>query len=72
MITTYTTRQGDMIDAIVHRYFGATAGIVEQVIEANRSLALADYGPVLPAGLMIELPGVERKQEEKKVTRLWE
>ncbi len=72
MNTTYTTKDGDVLDAVVHRYFGAAAGIVEQVLEMNRPLALADYGPVLPAGLVIQLPEIERKQEERKVTRLWE
>lgn len=69
MTQTYQTRQGDVLDDVVSRYYGDTAnGIVELVLEANRGLA--DYGPVLPAGLSILLP--ERPAAtKKKLVRLW-
>ena len=55
MTSTYKTKDGDVLDDIVHRFYGDTGnGIVETVLEANTGLA--DYGPVLPAGLSIALP----------------
>lgn len=72
MSATYTTKDGDVIDEIVFRYFGATAGIVEQVLELNRPISLADHGPVLPSGLVIMFPQIEAKPEQPKLTRLWE
>lgn len=65
----YTTREGDVLDDVVARYYGDTDNrIVETVLEANRGLA--DYGPVIPAGVDIELP--ERPANAKAaLTRLW-
>lgn len=65
----YTTRKGDVLDDVVARYYGDTDNrIVETVLEANRGLA--DYGPVIPAGVDIELP--DRPTTAKtELTRLW-
>lgn len=49
-----TALQGDTIDAICHRVFGRTAGLVEQVLELNPGLAA--IGPVLPIGTVVILP----------------
>lgn len=46
--------QHDTVDALCHRHFGRTAGIVEQVLARNPGLA--DLGPVLPHGTAIDLP----------------
>lgn len=55
MIATYTTKQNDVLDDVVARFYGDTKNrIVEIVLEANRGLA--DLGPVLPAGVIITLP----------------
>lgn len=54
-MTIYTTKQNDVIDDVVSRFYGDTKnGIVELVLEANRGLA--DLGPVLPAGVVVTLP----------------
>lgn len=54
-MTTYRSKLGDMLDAIVWQYYGRTDNrLVEIVLEANRGLA--DYGPELPAGVSIILP----------------
>lgn len=68
-MTKYRTKTGDMIDAICHRYYGSQSGAVERVYEANRSLA--DYGPVLPSGLVIELPEIPVALTVKAV-KLWD
>lgn len=47
-------RQGDTVDGICQRVYGRTAGVTEAALEANRGLA--DLGPVLPAGVVLDLP----------------
>lgn len=55
MAATYQTKTNDLLDDVVNRYYGRQdGGLVEAVLEANRGLA--DYGPVLPAGLSIIMP----------------
>ncbi len=61
--------QGDTVDVLCWRYYGRTAGVTEQVLEANPGLA--QHGPVLPMGLAVELPD----QPTQPVTRrlqLWD
>lgn len=71
MATTfsYTTVDGDSIDLLVSNYYGTTDGrVVEKVLDANPGLSAR--GPVLPAGVKIQLPEIE---EPRKTTglRLW-
>jgi phage tail protein X len=69
----YLTRQNDILDDVVSRYYGDTdRGIVERVLEANRSIGLADYGPVLPAGLTITLPDRDPDPPAETLKRLWD
>ncbi len=53
-MTYYRTVDGDRLDVVCQARYGAQSGIVEAVLEANPGLA--DYGPILPAGLPILLP----------------
>lgn len=48
------THQGDTVDALCWRHLGTTQGVVERALELNPGLA--QRGPVLPAGVLIELP----------------
>jgi len=66
----YRTKQGDMVDAICHAFYGTTAGITEEVLRLNDELS--SHPPVLPAGLLIELPDVEISSEQQNVIRLWD
>jgi phage tail protein X len=69
----YLTRQNDILDDVVFRYYGDTSRrIVEIVLEANRSIGLADIGPVLPAGVLISLPDREPETPVETLTRLWD
>jgi phage tail protein X len=52
----YRTSDGDMVDRICWKHYGRTAGTVEAVLEANPGLAAR--GPVLPAGVIINLPDI--------------
>lgn len=68
-MTTYRTSDGDMADEIAFRHYGTTSsGVVEQLLAANPGLA--DYGPVLPAGLVITLPVTDTVTKTEGL-RLW-
>lgn len=68
MSATYRTKDNDTVDSICHAYYSRTSGVVEQVLEAN--VGLADYGPLLPAGLTLTLPDV--KEPSTQVVRLFD
>lgn len=69
MTVRYSTKAGDMVDAICHAYYGRTADVVEAVLEANPFLA--DYPETLPAGLTIILPDIAEAPTQQ-LTRLWD
>lgn len=50
----YTTRPGDMLDAICHKYYGVRPGATEEVLQANPGLCR--QGALLPEGITIKLP----------------
>jgi phage tail protein X len=60
---SYQSKAGDLIDDIAFRYYGKTSGgEVEAIYAANNHLA--DYGPELPAGLVIVLPEVQSPRKD--------
>lgn len=68
-MTKYRTRDGDVLDDICWKHYGKQSKAVEIVLEANRDLA--DYGKIMPAGIVItlpELPPIPKKQP----IRLWD
>ncbi len=66
----YTTRDGDTVDAIAWRVYGSTSNqVVESVLAAN--VGLADYGPILPAGVTITLPEIAAPAKAKGI-KLWD
>ncbi len=55
--TTTTALQGDTLDLICWRELGTTAGgVVEETYELNRGLA--DIGPILAEGTVVQLPAI--------------
>jgi phage tail protein X len=69
-MTTYTTRAGDTADYIAFKYYGAsTPQAVEQLLAANPGLA--DRGPILPAGVSVNLPVIDTAAKAEGV-RLWD
>lgn len=70
MTVTVVSTEGDMIDAMVHRATGRTAGTLELVLDANPHLARQP--PVLPAGVTITIPDAALKLPERPVFKLWE
>lgn len=70
MTTTYTTREGDSVDYVAWKFYGATTNqVVETVLEANPGLA--DRGPILPAGVSITLPEITAPARSLGV-KLWD
>ncbi|MEX3924417.1 tail protein X [Paraburkholderia sp. BR10936] len=70
MATTYTTKDGDTADSIAWAYYGTLGGrVVEQLLDANTGLA--DYGPLLPQGVVITLPDIAQVPAQTSV-RLWD
>jgi phage tail protein X len=67
-MTHYITRQFDELDAICHRFYGRTQGTVEAVMAVNRDLA--DLMPILPQGLVLELPDLPQP-EATETLRIW-
>lgn len=67
---TYITKDGDTADYIAWKYYGnQDAGTVETLLVANKGLA--DRGPVLPAGLVINLPEIKTPATTQGV-KLWD
>lgn len=71
MAATYRTRNGDMIDLICHKAYGSTdRRVVERVLDAN--YGLADYPPMLPAGVIITLPDPPQQSQPQPLVKLWD
>lgn len=70
MSDLYVTKEGDMVDAICWKYYakGQQALAVERVYAAN--FGLADYGPILKAGITILLPSLPYPKATP-VIRIW-
>lgn len=64
----YTTKDGDVLDAICWKYYGSTVGTVEKVLEVNRHLA--ELGSVFVAGVKIVMPNLTPEEEPESIA-LW-
>lgn len=62
--------QNDTVDALCWRFYGRTAGVTEAVLEANPGLA--DYGPFLPLGLIVNMPEAQASAPQRQVVNLWD
>jgi phage tail protein X len=70
MSQTYRTSIGDTADFIAWKQYGTQSGrVVEQLLDANPGLA--DYGPELPAGVLVTLPDIQL-EAAATVVRLWD
>lgn len=65
----YRTKDGDTIDRVCWQHYGQQSGAVEAVLDANPGLA--DLGPILSAGTIINLPEIETPAVEQGVS-LWD
>ena len=62
--------QNDTVDSLCWRYYGRTAGVTEAVLQANPGLA--DYGPVLPLGLVVNMPEAQTSAPQRQMVNLWD
>jgi phage tail protein X len=69
-VATVIAHQGDTVDAICWRYYGRTAGVTEQVLDANPGLA--DLGAIIPHGTQLTLPDAAPQAEQRQVVNLWD
>lgn len=64
-------QQHDTLDLLCWRHLGATANLVEAALELNPGLA--DYGPILPHGLLVNLPEpTATPTNTAQVVNLWD
>ena len=67
-VTTYTTKDGDTLDAVCWKFYGQQSGAVESVLEANPGLAAK--GPIFAAGVVMTLPEIDTSGKVEGVS-LW-
>ena len=70
MSVAVRANQNDTVDALCWRYYGRTAGVTEAVLQANPGLA--DCGPVLPQGLVINMPEAQTSAPQRQMVNLWD
>jgi len=70
MATAVRTQQNDTVDALCWRHYGRTAGVTEAVLEANPGLA--DLGPILPQGVMVNMPEAQSTAPVRQMVNLWD
>ena len=63
------TNQNDTVDSLCWRFYGRTAGVTEAVLEANPGLA--DHGPILPQGLVVNMPEAQTTAPQRQMVQLW-
>lgn len=69
-MATWLTSDNEMLDDICRRHYGAVPGSVEAALDANPGLA--ELGPLLPAGLLVELPELSAEERRGETVRLWD
>lgn len=67
--TLHTTKDGEMVDAIVHHHYGYVDGVLELVIDRNPHLLLLPEK--LPPLVEIVLPEYT-EPDQSRMTRLWD
>ncbi|AUQ65158.1 tail protein X [Phaeobacter inhibens] len=70
MASEYVTGANDALDLICLREYGAQAGVVEQVLEAN--LYIRDVAHALPSGVTIALPDLAGRSGAAQSLKLWD
>lgn len=65
----YITREGDSLDLICFRYYGESRDYTEAVRAANPDLTA--YGPILPNGVVVQLPDFPELDIQQSTIRLW-
>lgn len=63
------TQQHDTVDLLCWRYLQRTQGVVEATFLLNPGLA--DHGPILPAGLLVDL-APPASATTRRTVQLWD
>lgn len=61
--------QGETLDALCWRVLGQTAEVTEQALERNPGLA--ELGPILPHGTLVDLPEPDTTPRVVETVQLW-
>lgn len=69
-MTEYITRDGDSLDAICYQHYGQEHGTTEVVLEHNQGVC--SYGALLPAGITLMLPELNKTTPEIEQVSLWD
>ena len=70
MAVAVRANQNDTVDALCWRFYGRTAGVTEALLEANPGLA--DHGPILPQGLVVNMPEAQARAPQRQMVNLWD
>ena len=70
MAVAVRANQNDTVDALCWRFYGRTAGVTEAVLEANPGLA--NHGPTLPQGLVVNMPEAQASAPQRQMVQLWD
>jgi phage tail protein X len=70
MAISIRAQQNDTVDALCWRHYGRTAGVTEAVLETNPGLA--DNGPTLPKGLLVQMPEAHSAAPQRQLVNLWD
>ncbi|WP_019411169.1 tail protein X [Pseudomonas psychrophila] len=70
MTTPVYAQQNDTVDALCWRHYGRTAGVTEAVLVANPGLA--EHGPFVPHGTLINLPEAQPAAPQRHRVNLWD
>ncbi|BBG31076.1 tail protein X [Zymobacter palmae] len=66
------TRAGDTVNALLYRETGRSDDDAEEALW-SLNLGLAEYGPILPAGVIVRLPVLEaRDAEVRQAVTVWD
>lgn len=66
----YVTIDGDVLDRIARTYYGRHESNTEALLDANPGLA--ERPMVLPAGVVIKLPEIQRTVTPTPFRQLWD
>ena len=65
---TLIAQEGDTLDRLIYRYYGETAGLVEHALTLNPQLTNT---PILPMGLIVNMPEQTASVVVKDTLQLW-
>lgn len=70
MSITIRAVHNDTVDLLCWRHYGRTVGVTEAVLGANPGLA--DYGAILPQGLIVRMPEDQTIAPQRQMVNLWD